>query len=73
MKRSVSLSEQDWEFLEGYAKEASLPSRSAAVHAAVVSLRDRRLAGEYAEAWSEWAEGGDAAAWEPSVGDGLQA
>ncbi len=71
MKVSVSLPGDDVRFLDEYAKDRGLDSRSAAVHRAVRLLRTAELATAYEHAWEQWAEDGDAAAWEPAVGDGL--
>jgi len=71
VKVSVSLPGEDVEFLDEYAKEQGLDSRSAAVHRAVRLLRTAELAGAYEAAWEEWATNGDADLWEATVGDGL--
>jgi hypothetical protein len=34
-------------------------------------LRASELGGDYADAWKEWSEAGDAEAWDVVVGDGL--
>ncbi|MDR1236640.1 MAG: hypothetical protein LBK28_00195 [Propionibacteriaceae bacterium] len=72
MKGSVSLPEPDWAFLDAYANEESLPSRSAAVHEAVISLRERRMARDYEAAWGEWEASGDDAEWRGVIADGLR-
>ncbi len=71
MKVSVSLPAEDVEFLEEYAREQKLDSRSAALHRAVRLLRTAELGGTYEAAWTEWAAAGEADAWAPTVGDGL--
>ena len=68
---SVSLSNDDVEYLDEYASERGLTSRSAALQKAVRLLRTSELGAEYENAWTEWEESGEAAAWEPTVGDGL--
>ena len=70
MKLSVSLPDEDVEFLDHYAKTQGYESRSAVVHKAVRLLRAAELGADYAEAWKEWSESGDAASWD-IVGDGL--
>jgi Arc/MetJ-type ribon-helix-helix transcriptional regulator len=70
MKVSVSIPDEDVRFLDDYAREQGLDSRSAAVHRAVRLLRTAELAAEYEAAWEEWA-GSDAADWEAAAGDGL--
>jgi Arc/MetJ-type ribon-helix-helix transcriptional regulator len=71
MKLSVSLPGKDVEFLDEYARERGLDSRSAAVHQAVRMLRVAELGAEYEQAWDEWAAGEDAALWDSTSADGL--
>jgi Arc/MetJ-type ribon-helix-helix transcriptional regulator len=71
MKVSVSLPDEDVEYLDAYAVEQGLASRSAAVHRAIRLLRTMELAAPYEAAWSEWSSSGEAGAWEPATGDGL--
>lgn len=71
MKVSVSLPSDDIAFLDAYASERGLDSRSAAVQRAIRLLRTAELGAAYAEAWQEWVSSGEAEAWEPTVGDGL--
>jgi antitoxin MazE9 len=53
MKVSVSLPGEDVQFLDAYAKEQGLESRSAALHRAVRLLRTAELGGTYEAAWDE--------------------
>lgn len=71
MKLSVSLPEEDVDFLDRYARAQGYASRSAVVHKAVRLLRATELASDYAGAWDEWSESDDADAWDTAVGDGL--
>ena len=71
MKVSVSLPGEDVQFLDEYAREQGLESRSAALLRAVRLLRVAELAASYESAWDEFAEGGDAALWESTTDDGL--
>ncbi len=71
MKVSVSLGEQDVEFLDAYATEHGVPSRSAAVAQAVALLRAEVLADAYAEATDEWSADPDSELWEAVVADGV--
>ena len=71
MKVSVSLPGDDVQFLDEYAREQGLESRSAALHRAVRLLRTAGLGGAYEAAWDEWAARGDADLWESTTGDGL--
>ncbi|HEX5013923.1 MAG TPA: ribbon-helix-helix domain-containing protein [Candidatus Limnocylindrales bacterium] len=71
MKLSVSLPGDDVEFLDEYARERGLESRSAAVHRAVRLLRTADLAGAYEAAWDEWASSDDVRDWETATADGF--
>jgi Arc/MetJ-type ribon-helix-helix transcriptional regulator len=71
MKLSVSLPDEDVEFLDQYAKTQGYESRSAVVHRAVRLLRSTELGDAYADAWSEWSESAEAAGWDEVAGDGL--
>lgn len=71
MKISVSLPDEDVEFLDSYAQCQGYESRSAVVHTAVRMLRSSRLGDAYADAWNEWEESGDAELWGMATSDGL--
>jgi Arc/MetJ-type ribon-helix-helix transcriptional regulator len=71
MKVSVSLPGEDVLFLDEYAKEQGLESRSAALHRAVRLLRAAELGGTYEAAWQEWAAEGDGSLWDSTTDDGL--
>jgi antitoxin MazE9 len=71
MKISVSLPDEDVEFLDGYAESQGYDSRSAVVHTAVRMLRSSKLGDAYADAWSEWGDSGDAEIWDKASTDGL--
>lgn len=71
MKVSVSLPGEDVQFLDEYAREQGLESRSAALHRAVRLLRTAELGATYEAAWEEWAAQ-DRALWESTSGDGLK-
>jgi Arc/MetJ-type ribon-helix-helix transcriptional regulator len=71
MKVSVSLPNEDVEFLDTYARSQGIESRSAVVHKAVRLLRASELGAAYEDAWQEWAEGDDATVWDSTVSDGL--
>jgi Arc/MetJ-type ribon-helix-helix transcriptional regulator len=70
MKVSVSLPDDDVEFLDRYASAQGIGSRSAAVHKAVRLLRAAELGPAYEEAWTQWAND-DSEAWDVVIGDGL--
>lgn len=72
MKVSVSLPGEDVQFLDEYAKEQGLESRSAALHRAVRLLRTAELGGTYEAAWEEWAVQDDGTLWDSTIGDGLK-
>lgn len=59
-------------FLDDYAKEQGIESRSAALHQAVSSLRASRLSDAYEDAWASWGASDEAETWDVAVGDGLE-
>ena len=71
MKLSVSLPDEDVEFLDAYAVAQGVESRSAVLHRAVRLLRASELTDAYEEAWEEWNSSSDAALWESSAADGV--
>lgn len=71
MKVSVSLPEEDVEFLDAYASSEGFGSRSAVVHKAVRLLRASGLGGAYEDAWREWSSEGEDGVWGVSLNDGL--
>jgi Arc/MetJ-type ribon-helix-helix transcriptional regulator len=71
MKVSVSLAGEDVAFLDEYAKERGLDSRSAALQRAVRLLRTSELVAAYESAWEEWDASSSAGAWDAAAGDGL--
>lgn len=72
MKLSVSVSDEDVEFVDVYARRHGDRSRSAVIREALRLLRARELSPDYAAAWEEWSET-DGQAWDTVVGDGLSA
>ncbi len=73
MKLSVSLPEEDVEFLDEYSRAKGYDSRSAVVHKAVRLLRSSELGEAYADAWEEWSDSGETVVWDTTVEDGLGA
>lgn len=71
MKISVSLPVIDIVYLDSYAEQHGIGSRSAVVQYAVDRLRHDELGDAYEQAWDEWSAGPDAADWETVVADGL--
>ena len=69
MKVSVSLPDDDVEFLDAYAVSQGLPSRSAVVHKAVRLLRGIELGPAYEEAFVTWEESEDAGDWDTTTSD----
>ena len=68
---SVSLPDEDIEFLDDYVASNGMASRSAAVHKAVRLLRSSGLGAAYERAWAEWATDDESADWETVVSDGV--
>lgn len=71
MKISVSLPGEDVEFLDAYALEHQLESRSAALQRAIRTLRVAELGAAYQGAWDEWAARDESEAWSTTSADGL--
>lgn len=71
MKLSVSLPDDDVEFLDSYARDQGYRSRSAVVRKAVGLLRASELGDEYEQAWAEWEASGEGELWDRAVGDGI--
>jgi Arc/MetJ-type ribon-helix-helix transcriptional regulator len=72
MKVSVSLPDEDVEFLDAYAESQGIASRSAVLHKAVRLLRASELGPAYEDAWADWARSGDEELWDRATGDGLR-
>lgn len=71
MKVSVSLPDEDVEFLDAYAGREGFASRSAVLHKAVRLLRASELGAAYEDAWASWEAEGDGTLWDSTTGDGL--
>jgi Arc/MetJ-type ribon-helix-helix transcriptional regulator len=69
MKVSVSLPDEDVEFLDSYARSQGIDSRSAVVHKAVGLLRANELGAAYEEAFAAWSE--EDACWDVVTAEGL--
>ncbi len=67
MKISISVTDEDVALLDQVADAGEFSSRSAVVQYALSKLRVQGLQGEYADAWQEFTEGGDAGRWERSA------
>ena len=70
MKVSISLPNEDVEFLDAYASTQGFASRSAVLHKAVRLLRASGLGSAYEGAWQEWSAG-DGELWNVTADDGL--
>lgn len=70
MKVSVSLPDEDVDFLDKYRRTQGFESRSAVVHRAVRLLRTVESAAAYEDAWQEFSASGDEETWEAAIGDG---
>lgn len=73
MKVSISLPDDDVALLDELARSPDYESRSAVVQHAVAMLRQARLGEQYAQAWADWEISDDAAGWESTVADGMNA
>lgn len=72
MKVSVSLPDEDVEYLDSYVQTQGLESRSAAVQKAVRLLRAAELGADYEAAWAEWASSGEGELWDAANSDGVR-
>lgn len=71
MKVSVSLPDDDVEFLDAYARAEGFMSRSVVLHKAVGLLRLIQLEQAYEDAFHDWEETGYADDWEIAANDGI--
>jgi Arc/MetJ-type ribon-helix-helix transcriptional regulator len=71
MKVSLSIPDEDVRFLDNFAREHGLASRSAAVQRSIAMLRESELGNQYEAAWDEWYASGDAELWDSITGDGI--
>jgi Arc/MetJ-type ribon-helix-helix transcriptional regulator len=71
VKLSVSLPDDDVQFVDDYARNQGIASRSAVVHRALRLLRASELGPAYESAWREWEDAGEGAAWDEATADGL--
>lgn len=71
MKVSGLLPPDDVEFLDRYAADHGIGSRSAALQRAVRLLRGADLGSAYDAAWTDWDRSDDSALWATSDADGL--
>lgn len=72
MKLSVSLPDDDVEFLDAVARDQGYSSRSAVLHKAVRLLHASQLGQAYEDAWIEW-DRADQSDWDRTADDGTGA
>lgn len=70
-KLSVSVHSQLAQFIERYQEAHGVPTKSEVVERALELLQKNELRQQYAEAYKEWAESGEAELWNLTAGDGL--
>ena len=68
---SVSIPDEDVEFLDAYVRNHRAPSRSSAVQCAIRLLRASELGSDYAKSFAEWSDSPDSEAWGAGTGDGF--
>lgn len=68
----MSLTDEDVEYVDVYARRRGVQSRSAVIREALRLLQASELGPDYAEAWDEWSED-EQEAWDATVADGLAA
>lgn len=71
MKVSVSLPDNDIAFLDDFARNNGVTSRSAVLQLAVRMLQASELESAYEDAWANWADSDDGRLWERTAADGL--
>jgi Arc/MetJ-type ribon-helix-helix transcriptional regulator len=71
MKVSLSIPDEDVRFLDNFAREHGITSRSAAVQRSIALLRESELGNQYEAAWDEWYASEDAELWDSITGDGM--
>ena len=70
VKLSVSIPDEDVDFIDRYADDHGVDSRSGVVQRALSQLRSAELGDDYAAAWQEWSAA-EADVWEVTSVDGL--
>jgi Arc/MetJ-type ribon-helix-helix transcriptional regulator len=70
MKLSISLPEDDVDFVDEYSEKTGMASRSSVIHKAIALLRETSLQDAYAAAFEEWETAREDGAWEAVIGDG---
>lgn len=70
MKLSVSLPDEDVEFIDRYLASEDVMSRSAVIQQAIGLLRVHSLQDDYASAFDEWAD--ETETWDGVTADGIE-
>ena len=71
MKLSISLPDEDVDFLDVFAVRAGLHSRSAVLQQAIAMLKAADLADDYQRAFNEWHDTGEGTVWDTASDDGI--
>lgn len=71
MKVSISLPAQDVVFLDKKVEDKKFPSRSAAMHKAIILLQAIELEDAYEKAWQEWAMEDDCELWSSVIDEDI--
>jgi Arc/MetJ-type ribon-helix-helix transcriptional regulator len=71
MKVSVSLPEDDLQYVDDYARRRGSSSRSSVLHEAIDLLRMSEMDDAYEAAWDEWERAGEGPAWSGTAADGV--
>lgn len=72
MKLSISVPDSQMDLLDRVVQQRGLASRSVAIQQGIDLLLQDALVSDYRDAFSEWDEDGDAAAWQVVASDGLE-
>lgn len=70
-KLSVSVDSQLAQFIKRYQAAHGITTKSEVVERALSLLQKNELRQQYAEAYQEWVESGEAELWDVTTGDGL--
>ena len=58
-------------FLDDYAAQCGVATRSGVIRIAINELRRQTLVDQYRQAWDEWEGSGEASAWSSTTADGI--
>jgi metal-responsive CopG/Arc/MetJ family transcriptional regulator len=71
MKVSVSIPDDDVAFVDEFAREQGIESRSAVLQRAIQLLRQSLLEQQYEQAYAEWRASGEDVVWDGMSGHGI--